>query len=224
MTEKVFFLFIAGIVSFTLIQIITDQIKRKRIRDKIILKLNRNYSQLLLGLIWLAFFLIWSFLLITEAQELYHSLGSTYINSVYQVLDLGYLQSLRSYFYENSMLRELNNIASYQHQLPSKLVWVFGSACLSILYFYKGCRHIEFIDNGIFLSGQIIRWDEIINFKWSSEKKPLGKNDRYYDLLLTLKKSKLIAFFGVHNQLEIKVNMKNKDIVNSLLESHINII
>ena len=221
MPDNIILSLVAGLAVFILFQIVADLIKRQQNRNNIILKLNRNYYHLIIGLVWFAFFLVWSFSLLTRAQHLYQTLGGTYFNSVYQLVDLDYLQGLRDYFYENSMLHELNDLAFYQNQLQGTIFWVLNSACISTFYLYMGCRHIKIIDQGIFLPGRIIQWGDIINFDWSGEKRLLGKKDNYFDLILALKKSKLIAGLGAANQLKIKVNRDNKDLVNSLLEGHV---
>ncbi len=227
MPGEIYLIFIIGLILFTLVQIAIDRSKKKKRKHKVLSKLNRGtYNpHLAFTIIWFAIFFMSAFSLVNEVKELYQLLGKEYISSVGQSLSVHYLENLREYFYENSMLIKFHEVTHYQRQLPSMLTWAIGSFCVSVWNLYQLWQDSEILEDGLFFSGQHIGWDEIIKYKWNKKKRPMSKESKYYSLLIEYKKSKagrIANLFrsNVNNEVTFKVECLAKDYVDSLLEKY----
>ncbi|WP_152639999.1 hypothetical protein [Clostridium aceticum] len=138
------------------------------------------------------------------------------MDSIFQLLNVEYLRSLSGYFYENFMLIELNTIVYYESNFFGMLTWIIGSFCLSILYLQRGWHKNTIYENGVLVNGKIIDWNEIVNYKWNNGyKEGLFKNVRYYELMVTLPKSK---FWDLDNKVKLKVSYDDKGVVDDILQ------
>jgi len=216
MIEKAFIIFAICIIVFTAINIFKDEFDRKRRKNKQILRLNRSLTKLTYGFIWAVLFIIWSTLFINNAQKLYQLLNEEYLDSIFQLLNVEYLRNLRAYFYKNSMLIQLSVIAHYESNFFRMLIWIIGTFCLTISHFQRGWQKNVIYEDGVLVSGKIIKWDEVINYKWANDyKKSLFKDVKYYELTITLPKLKL---FDLDNKVNIQVNCDDQGLVDGIFK------
>ncbi|MCC5910918.1 MAG: hypothetical protein JJT76_10830 [Clostridiaceae bacterium] len=207
---------ITCIIIFTVINIFKYEFDRKRRKNKEIIRLNRSLTNLTVGFIWSVLFIIWSTIFINNAQKLYQLLNEEYIDSVFELLNVEYLRSLRRYFYENLMLTELNTIAYYESNFFGIVTWIIASFSLSVLYLQRGWHKNIIYENGVLINGKIIDWNEIINYEWGNGyKERLFKDERYYELKVTLPKSKL---WDLDNKVKLKVNYDDKGLVDDIFK------
>lgn len=220
MIEKIYIIFTICIVLFTVIYIIKNHFDRKQRKSKEIIRLNRSLTNLLFSFFWFAFFIIFLFIFIKNAQKVYHLLNQDYINNIFQLINVEYLKSLRMHFYENSMLMELSVIAYYQSNLLNMLTWIIGSFCIFILHINIGGQKNTIYEDGLMINGKIVNWKDITNYKWSNDyRKRLFKEEKYYKLIITLPKWKLS---DLENKVKLLVDYEDKGLVNDIFEKHIN--
>lgn len=180
--------------------------------------LNRSLIHLTFGLIWVVICITWSILFIYRFQEVYHLLNEDYISSGFQLLNVKYLESLRNYFYDNSMVTHLATTVYYQNNLLNIMTWIIGSLCISILYLYIGWQKNVIYKNGMLINGRILNWNRVIDFKWSDTYgKRLFEKCEYYNLILTLPKLKLLK---LDNEIKIRVNYDDREVVNNILKEY----
>ena len=155
-------------VFLTLFQIIKIKFnKRNRINEEIIY-LNTNLYNFIFGFLYLISLIIWLILLKIEIQEVDYLLKQDYVSNVFQLLNFEYLENLRKYFYDNSMIMKNYYIVYFLKQLPYMLFWTNFSLWMSILFFYKGYQKNIIYETGILVNSAIIDWNKIIDYKWSN--------------------------------------------------------
>lgn len=166
------------------------------------------------------FFAVFSYIFFYRAQEVYYSLGKEYINNVFQLFDVGYLKTLRKYFYENAMLSELNRISFYQSELLNMLIWLISSCCISIINFYQAWRPVEIVKDGIVYSGKFINSESISGYRRGNlhEKKWFSKEFKYYDYFITLKRKKVLSNSYVEHEVKVYVSYGREDFVDSIFK------
>ena len=222
MVEKIYFILIGSFILLTIIFMITDKMKINKRKSEVILQLRKGINiELIFGLIYFICFVVFSYLLVDGARDVYYTLGRKYINNVYQLFDLRYLTTLNKYFSENIMLIELNRLAYYQSMLLSILVWIIFTCCSSLLKFYKAGQPNEILKNGIVVSGNFIKYDRIASYRKSDlhEKKWMSKNIKYYDYFIELKSKNILWIKDIKNEVKLHVSCGTEDLVNSSLES-----
>lgn len=143
------------------IVILKSQIYRRRRKGEEIIRLNRSSRFLVYGSVEFLLFLILLILFINNAYDVYQKLNGVYISSVFQLLNIQYLESLRKYFFENSMLIELTTIVFYQKSLINTLFAIFGVFTISMFDFYIGWQRNIIYDNGILLNDKIVDWHKV---------------------------------------------------------------
>ncbi|WZL71972.1 hypothetical protein QBE52_12765 [Clostridiaceae bacterium 35-E11] len=222
MIEKVYIVLMIGVMLITFIGIFKNFVSRQRQqRNKEIIKLNKNLHFLALGLIWFIFFIIWSAIFINKVRDAYHLLHNDYINSVLQLINIEYLESLRNYFYKKSMLMELMTIVQYKKNLLNMLTWIVGSLCMAIFYLYIGWQENVIYDNGILIHNKVLNWREIIDYEWSNAyEKKLFQKGRYYDLILTLPRWKFFKLLD--SEVKLRINHDNRERINNILNKYTN--
>lgn len=206
----------------TLSILVKDRLDKRRRKDKEIIKLGRNslnYFSLSVGFIWILFLTTWITLFSKLIKDTYHALKPEYIKNIYQLFDLTYLESLRSLFYQNSMLKELLAVVYYQSSLFKYIVWTFLSLFNAMIFLNIGLFQNSIYEEGIRANGKLICWNRVSNYAWGSksEKKLFGKGE-YYDLALTLKQRN---FFHLYNEVELRVNLEDKDLVSDILKKYL---
>jgi len=221
MIEKLYITFTVLIVLFTVSSIIKDKKDRDKRKSKEIVQLNKIIHDFILTLLWFIIFIIWLYLLISKSIKVYQLLGKEYINSLFQLFDTRYLQSLVGHFSEKLMLVELSTVAFYEGSLLNMIFWIILAFCNTASHFYRALNQNIFYTDGIFKSGRLIKWDKVVEYKWSKayENKLFNKG-KYYTLLINLGKSK---FLDIHDNIEIRVPHNQKDLVNNILKEYITI-
>jgi len=201
----------------TVITIFKAEFDRKQRKNKEIIRLNWSLINLTYAFIWTALFITWLIIFINSVQKVYRLLNKEYIDSVFQLVNIKYLRSLRGYFFENYMLIHLNAIAHYESNFLLMLGWTIGSFCLSISHLHRGWQKNAIYENGILVNDKIINWHDIVSYGWSrSYKEGLFKNEKYYELVITLHKSKLC---NLDNKVELQVNYHDKELVDHILKN-----
>lgn len=216
MIEKAFITFSIFIIGFIAINIFKVEFDRKQRRNKEILSLNRNVTYLTYGFIWAILFIIWSTLFINNTQKLYQLLNEEHLDSIFQLFNIEYLRDLRAYFLKNSMLSQLIAIAHYESNFFRMLIWIIGTLCLAISHLHRGWQKNVIYEYGVLVNGKIIKWEEVISYKWVNDyKKRLFRNMKYYELTITLPKLK---FFDLDNKVKIQVSYDDQGLVDGILK------
>lgn len=217
--EKGFIRFIIFIVLLTFARIFKNQFNRRSRRSKEVIKLNRNFNYLILGLIWFVIFIIWITLFSYRVQETCDVLNEDYIDNVFQLFNMEYLESLRNYFYKNLMISKLLTIVRYQNNLVKMISWILISLSISVWYLYSGWQKNIIYKSGILVNNRFLNWEKIIDYKWSDfyEKGVFEKN-QYYDLILEIKKLK---FLNLDNEIKIRVDYNKKEFIDNVLKQEI---
>ncbi|MHB8074880.1 hypothetical protein [Desulfosporosinus fructosivorans] len=145
-----------------------------------------------------------------------------YINSIFQLLDVEYLEYLRKHFVENNMLNELITIIHYKNNLVNMLLGIFGSLACSILYLYRGRQQNVIYENGIFYNDHLLNWDKVISYRWRSDNKnEFFRKGKYCILEITLQQKRIDKFFKLDNpKIKLKVNCGDREIINGILEKY----
>ncbi|TGE37752.1 hypothetical protein E4K67_13645 [Desulfosporosinus fructosivorans] len=128
----IFFIVIINVLIFT--RIFMSQFYKRKRKNEEIIRINRNLYNFIDGFAWLLLLIIFFSLFFDSSYKLYYLLNKGYINSIFQLLDVEYLEILRKHFVENNMLNELITIVHYKNNLVRMLLEIFGSLACSILY------------------------------------------------------------------------------------------
>ncbi len=226
MNYQLYIMLIICIILFTLIAIIKGQWDKKQIKIKeqelLVINKNLSLSNLNISLIWFLLFIVWSILFITSFKETYDLLNKDYLNSIFQLFNFQYLEELRRYFFDNNLIRELSTTVYYLYKVLNMLTWTIGTLCISIFHFYTRSQNNVIYEKGILNNGKMLSWDKIIHYSWSDYyQRKVFQKGRYYDLILTLPKVKLIEF---DNEIKIRIDYDLKERVNEILEKYTNSI
>ncbi|SMB86100.1 hypothetical protein SAMN00017405_1116 [Desulfonispora thiosulfatigenes DSM 11270] len=216
MTYILFSILNIGLILFVLIKIYKDKKIRRQGKDKIIIELNKNLNSMIASLIWFVTFIILLRIFIIKTNEVYHLLHQDYINSIFQLFNLEYLEHLRKYFLDNNMTRELVTIVSYKSNILSTLTLIIVSFCSLILESYLGWQRNIVYEHGILFKSETISWNDIVDYQWSKVyKNNLLKKGVQYDLNISLQK---VRFFYFNNEVKFIVNYEDKELVNRVLK------
>lgn len=220
MMYKIIFIANISLVLYTIINVFKDQFNRRQRKYKEIIILDRSIDSLFHGLPSLAIFFIFLTFFIIRTRETYYILKEGYIDNIFQLLNVDYLDYLRRYFSDKAMLWQLYTIVRYKKDL---ITLITGGSCSfsdSLSHLYKGFQQNIIYESGILYNGLFIYWDQIVDYKWSNiyEKKYFIKG-KYTDLILSLPKT---IIFNLDKKVEIRVNYSDKELVNRVLEEKIN--
>lgn len=217
MIYKLYIILIIITILFTHYQFYKNKFDRRKRKNVEIIILNKNYLNfnLIAGLAYFIFFIIFTVLFTYEIHRMYYK---DYINSIFQLFSYEYLENLRIVFYENNMVSQLCNIVVYQKAFLNYMFWINFSLCFFILNFYIGWQKNIIYEMGILVNGSVIKWDEVIDYNWSNsyERKKFDKGE-YYDLILTLPK-----FYDLDHEVKLRVNYDDKELVNDIFKKYTN--
>lgn len=177
---------------------------------------------MILVALWIVIFITWSVLFFNSALKTYSILHEKYLVNVFQLLNYDYLDSLREYFFENTMVCHLLYLVPYHNSFYGMLTWIIGSLILSLFHFYLWLQKNTIYEDGILSNGKLTKWDEVIDYEWSNvyERKFPSKNS-YYNMIITLKKIRL-GDLDLDNKIKLKVPYNDKELVDDTFTKYIN--
>ncbi len=191
--------------------------KRNRINEEIIY-LNKNLYNFIFGLANFICAIASIICFIYEAQDIYKLLKVDYISNVFQLLNFEFMEELREYFFENTMIIQLYHIVKFLNNAPNLIFWFNFNLWISILFFYKGFQKNIIYETGILFNSAIIDWNKIIDYKWSNvHKKRILDKGEYYNLVLILPK-----FYDLNHEVKLRVNYNDRDNVDDILKKYTN--
>lgn len=141
---------------------------------------------------------------------------SKYFDNALQWVNLLEIEKLRNYFFENTLVVELMQIIKYEKLLLSSvfmIIFSFGSAIYSLI---AAKRDIIIYDDGILISEEPIKWDDILSFKWSDSFETKLKKEKCFYLYLTLKDDTS----DLDCKTKLKVKHEFKDRVDNILKKY----
>ncbi|NBG86875.1 hypothetical protein [Isachenkonia alkalipeptolytica] len=218
MSGSLFIIFVSGMILLTIISVLKINVDRKQREDQELIRLNRNTTDLIMGFIWTALFIVWSAVFSYIALNVYQGLSEEYMDSFSQLFDIEYLSSLRLYFSENLMLSELSTIAYLENNFFMMLSWMIGTLCLSIIFIHRGLQKNKIYKNGILVNNKFVNWEKVNNYEWSKiYEKSLFKKNKYYELIVSLPEAKL---WNSKNKVNLEVDYNNKERVENMLKKY----
>ncbi|MBP1925101.1 hypothetical protein J2Z76_000958 [Sedimentibacter acidaminivorans] len=218
MIYKVYIAIMITIVFLALFQIFKIEFnKRNRINEEIIY-LNKNLYNFIFGLANFICAIASITCFIYEAQDIYRLLKIDYISNVFQLLNFEFMEELREYFFQNTMITQLNHIVNFLNNAPNLIFWFNFNLWISILFFYEGFQKNLIYKKGILVNSAIIDWNKIIDYKWSNVyKRRIFDKGEYYNLVLTLPK-----FYDLNHEVKLRVNYNDRDKVDDILKKYTN--
>lgn len=212
MIQKIYFLIIIVTILLSLIQIYRNKMIRKKRQNLELIKLSRSLSSFVNGFLFLIIGMIWFFMLLNSFIKFYNLISDDFDQSIFKLFDFTYLENLRLYYYEKNIIKHLYFISYYQSQLYRSLLWITSSFCYSIFNFYIWYQKNIIYESGIFISGKMLAWKKIIDYKWDSAyKKRFFEKGNHYDLII-ITESETIS---------LNVNFDDKNQVDEILKKHI---
>ncbi len=211
MIQNVYFLIIIVTILLTLIQIYRNKVVRNKRQNIELIKLSRSLSSFIFGIVFLTIGMIWFFMLLNNYFKLYNLIGDDYDRSIFQLFNFKYIENLRLYYYEKNIIKHLY-LSIYQSQLYRSLLWITSSFCYSIFNFYIWYQQNTIYESGILISGKLLAWKKIIDYKWDSAyEKRFFEKGNHYDLIIITESETI----------NLNVNFDDKNQVDEILKKYI---
>ena len=218
MSGSIFIIFVSGMILLTIVSVLKIDHNRKRRKDQELIRLKKSTTDLTLGFVWTALFILWTGMFVNHAQKVYQLLSQEYMDSFFQLFDIEFLSHMSLYFIENFMFEELNTIAYYENNFFSMLSWIIGTLCLSIIFIKRGMQKNTIYENGILVDNKFINWKNVNKYQWSNVyEKRYFKNEKYYELMVTLSRSKP---WNLNNKVKVEVDYDDKEIVEDIIKNY----
>lgn len=207
MDNNIIYIFTVFYLVFFIVLIIKEQKYIKKKKDMMVIYMDGGIDITLVNtIVWLVFFIIWSWLLFDAIYRIYSPFKGIYINNPIQLFNLEYLDNLREYFYENMMLSELSTIVHYQSSIISRLNWTIASGCISAVNLSRHLRRYAIYEDEIMTPGGRIKLDSILSYRWGDC--AAGRDN---ELHVTFKHGKFAAKLLNENTYDKKFRIKCRD-------------
>ncbi|RKD31571.1 hypothetical protein [Thermohalobacter berrensis] len=224
MATKILLLFTVLLIFITINKTIIDYIKGKLRAYEIIVEIPRSLnSNIILGILSIGLSLILFTLIQRDIKDVRYLYEKRYITNILQFFDEKYLDSLRSYFSNNKLIKDtfkLNLALSCFYKLLGGL----ATSLSGLVNFYTGIKKGQICESGIYTNKGNYKWDKIVGYKWGEyyERKLLNKKRVYYDLIIILKNSKFIAWFTKEptKQITIRIESDDKEILDKYIREN----
>lgn len=174
---------------------------KRRNSEKIVL--NKKVS--IMGLVNFLLFITWVVLITIDVLKAYKILNKGYLDSIFQMFDLVYMDNIMDRFLENGDLGRHLHISSYVVNFTSGLLWGVFFLCNSIFNFYNGAVGNIIYKEGILISDHFYIWKKFKGYYWSGPYNKSFKDGAYYKLLFKFPK-----FYYKGNEMVLNVDEKDK--------------
>jgi len=179
-------------------------------RDKKILSIGKNRTISVIGIIFIAFILFYLAVIAFKARGIYRSFNS-YFTSIFQLLNIKYIEMLMDYFTDEVMVVHLFEMSSYRNLLFKGYMHIPMLLIIFAQMNYRESRENIIYEDGMMLEGRLWGWQELAGFKWS-EKDNCKLIFSYESKLLLTK---------LH--IKVKVKQEDREKINEILSQYLTI-
>ncbi|QEK11268.1 hypothetical protein FQB35_02165 [Crassaminicella thermophila] len=202
------------IVILLILYIIMQQVKRLKIKDKVIVKsLNVSYSNLFLGAMFLVLVILNFKTGLSYFNDAYSLLIPKYLNSWHCLFNYTDLTNLEKKFLANKMRDEYWTVHMYIRFVYYKIFIVVTQLLLGIAHLLKGIENDIIYQDGIYTKRGRYTWDRIISYRWgeAQSNKIKKRNIEYCNLIFSLNNTNANKWFYWEGDREISIEINVED-------------
>jgi len=184
---------------------------RRKKEDYLIVQLNNKYN---FAWFYLILVIIWITMFTKEISSMYNMLKREYLNSIFQLFNPKYIESLSNYFYENDKMIEYYETLHYPNDFMNSLYMIIASVCILILDINKEKVKIALFQDGVLVRDKFYNKDKLLQYEWGGayENKMFFKGI-YCNLVLYMD-----SIFQSNRELAVRVNYSDKDKIDNILK------
>lgn len=118
----------------------------------------------------LIFFIVYLGIFIYKTNKVYQILNQEYLENIFQLFSINYLEPLMTYFYEKEMLFEFFRVNQFRNEFLFSLVPIIAEFCIFTYRFYLTKVENLIYSYGLLLNGKLTPWDTIKSYQWQDQK------------------------------------------------------
>lgn len=207
-------LFMIALLLLTVREVAVTQIGKMKRKDSEIISLNKKFS--IVGLMYLVFLVFWIVLTAKNVLKVYHLLKYDYVDSIFQMFNLSYMDNLIEGFFNDNDHVWYFRTYDYMFNLTNGLYWMFFSLNMLIMYFYRGAIGTIIYEEGITDSGNFFKWEKFKEYYCCGPYKKTFKEGTYYKFIF----SRPTLFFK-DNTLVLNVDSEYKEAVDKAVSVYV---
>lgn len=195
-------------------EIVSTQIGRIKRKDSEIIALNKKLS--IVGLAYFVLLIVWIVLTIKSVLEVYNLLKYDYVDSIFQMFDLQYMENLIQGFFKNNNHVLYFRTYDYTSNFTRGLYWMALSLSMSMTYLYRGAVGTIIYEEGITDSGNFFKWEKFQGYYCCGPYKKTYREGTYYKFIFNRP-----TFFSKDNTLVLNVDSEYKEAVEKAVSIHV---
>lgn len=215
MNASVSMLFYSIVSAFSIIYTaysINKNISLRRKREDFLLmqldnKSNFAWFYLILVIIWIGIFT-------KDISSMHRMLNGEYLNSIFQLFNLKYIESLSNYFYENDKMIEYYETLRYPNDFMNSLYMIITSACLLILDTNREKVKIALFQDGVLVKDKFYHKDKLLQYEWGGA----YENTMFFKGIYCNLVFEMDSIFQSNRELAVRVNYSHKDKIDNILK------
>ncbi|MEL7648700.1 MAG: hypothetical protein AAGU76_11440 [Sedimentibacter sp.] len=211
---KYMFLLMFAFLLLTVREVAVIQFGRMKRKDSEIISLNKKFS--IVGFMYLVFLVFWIVLTAINVLKVYHLLKYDYVDSIFQMFNLSYMDNLIEGFFNNNDHVWYLRTYDYMSNLTNGLYWMFFSLNMSLMYCYRGSVGTIIYEEGITDSGNFFKWEKFKGYYSCGPYKKSFNEETYYKFIFNRP-----TFFSKDNTLVLNVHSEYKEAVEKAVSVYV---
>lgn len=212
--KHAYVLMIAFVLLIAVTDITVSRIRIRKRKDSEIIVLNKKLS--IMGLIYLGLLILWIFLAAKNFLEVYRILKKDYIDSVFQMFDLQYMESISEGFLNNKEYYMHLETSYYLSSMTKRLYWMALTLSMCVTCFYRGVLGTIIYEEGISVSDVFHKWEKFEGYYSCGPYKKSFNEETYYKFIFKLPK-----FYDLDKTLVLNVDSEDKDAVEKAVSLYV---
>lgn len=210
--SMIFYSIVSAIsIIYTTYSIIKNISQRKKREDFLIMQLDNTSN---FAWFYLILVLIWITMLTKDVSSMYSMLKGEHLNSIFQLFNLKYIESLSNYFYENNMKIEYYETLHYPNDFMNSVYMIISFVCLIISDTNREKVKIALFQDGVLVKDKFYDKDKFLQYEWGGA----YENTRFFkgtycNLVFTMD-----SIFQSNRELAVRVNYSDKEKIDKILK------
>lgn len=217
---------LAGIVLISIMANIARNIYYRRVNsNKIIAQSVKNKlnSDIIIGTFTLATAIVGFIVIGTKIHDSYvYLLQEKYLHNMLETLNPELMGELKDYAYTNGEIMLYHTILTIQEGFL-RLLTFFVVIIVGISHLHYGFYSDSISKIGVLTRGGLYKWKEFTSYSWGKyyNEQAVMNSTGYYDLELTYKNGKILAYIlkKQESKITLKINTDDKEKVDNFLSS-----